>query len=124
MSHSNEPNPGESSRREDDARPGDIRVPRCATVGHEQLPAAALGVFDDGDQATPEVPYCADCAQLLAAAAEYTITEALDPDALGSTVCPQCHGAGRLPRPHAGVVDAAGPAAQASPAGHDQSYRR
>ena len=30
----------------------------CTSVGHERLPAAAVGVFDDGDEAYPDVPYC------------------------------------------------------------------
>ena len=72
---------------------------RCASVGHEQLPAAAVGIYDDGEQATADVPYCAECARILIAAKEFRITEVLDRDALGTTVCAQCGGAGRLPRP-------------------------
>ena len=71
---------------------------RCASMGHEQFPAAAVGIYDDGEQASADVPYCAECARILIAAGEFRITEVLDRDALGTTVCPQCGGAGRLPR--------------------------
>ncbi|GAB3077728.1 hypothetical protein GCM10027080_24920 [Pedococcus soli] len=60
------------------------------------MPAVALGVHDDGAQSTPQTPYCAGCAQALILAGEFVVTEVLDPDALGSVVCPDCGGAGRI----------------------------
>lgn len=75
--------------------------PLCVSVGHRLLPAAALGIFDDGDQAEPNVPYCAACAQALADSGEYTVTDVLDADALGTEPCPHCHGSGRTSRARA-----------------------
>jgi hypothetical protein len=71
-------------------------IPRCCSSGHRQLPAAALGIFDDGEEAEPDVPYCAECARALIGTGEYTVTRVLDADALGSVVCPRCSGAGRI----------------------------
>ncbi|GAA1243326.1 hypothetical protein [Oryzihumus leptocrescens] len=68
-------------------------------MGHEDLPAAALGVFDDGEHAAADVPYCADCAAVLIAAGEYRITAVLDPVALAAGACPVCGGTGQVPRP-------------------------
>lgn len=68
----------------------------CCSLGHEAMPAAALGVYDDGVDATPQTPYCADCAQTLIRAREYTVTRVLNPLALGTSPCPSCGGSGRL----------------------------
>lgn len=69
----------------------------CCSLGHEQLPAACLGVFDEGDQADDQVPYCGDCAQALISTGEYRVTHVLDADWLGTMICPSCAGTGRLP---------------------------
>ena len=67
-------------------------------MGHTLLPAVALGIFDDGVEAEPDVPYCAQCARALTASGEYTITRVLDADALGLMICPRCSGTGRVDR--------------------------
>jgi len=70
--------------------------PFCTSVGHERLPAAAVGVFDDGDEAYPGVPYCARCAQALIECGEFTVTRVLNASAFGFVACPGCGGTGRL----------------------------
>lgn len=70
----------------------------CTSVGHERLPAAAVGLFDDGEEAYPDVPYCASCAHALIECGEYTVTRVLNPLALGTMTCPECGGTGRLSR--------------------------
>lgn len=77
--------------------PQELR-PFCTSVGHERLPAAAVGVFDDGDEAYPDVPYCANCAHALIDGGEFTVTRVLNALALGSVACPECGGTGRLSR--------------------------
>lgn len=72
--------------------------PFCTSVGHERLPAAAVGVFDDGDEAYPSVSYCASCAHALIECGEFTVTRVLNPLALGSISCPECGGTGRVSR--------------------------
>lgn len=72
--------------------------PFCTSAGHERLPAAAVGVFDDGDEAHPGVPYCASCTHALIECGEFTVTRVLNPLALGSIACPECGGTGRLSR--------------------------
>lgn len=71
--------------------------PRCTSWGHEALPAVALGIYDDGEEAATDVPYCADCARAMIEAGYYRATRVLDPDALGAAICQECGGAGRLP---------------------------
>ena len=69
----------------------------CCTPGHEELPAACLGIFDDGEEAYDQIPYCGDCAQALIGSGEYRVTDVLDADRLGTRICPTCAGTGRLP---------------------------
>ena len=72
--------------------------PFCTSVGHERLPAAAVGAFDDGDEAYPDVPYCASCAHALIECGEFTVTRVLNASAFGLVACPECGGTGRLSR--------------------------
>lgn len=64
-------------------------------MGHRLLPAAAWGIFDDGVEAEPDVPYCARCARALTSSGEHTITTVLDAEALGFVVCPRVFGYGQ-----------------------------
>ena len=68
----------------------------CCTLGHESLPAVSIGVFDDGEDADPDVPYCGDCARALISAGEYRVTRVLDALAFGTATCPTCVGTGRV----------------------------
>lgn len=86
---------GPLARRADGGEPGGPWF--CFSLGHEELPAACLGVFDEGDQADDLVPYCGDCAQALIRTGEYRVTVVLDADRLGTMICPNCAGTGRLP---------------------------
>lgn len=72
--------------------------PHCISLGHEALPAAALGIFDDGAEVSADVPFCAECAHTLIRAGEYRVTTVLDSIAFGSLPCPVCGGTGRLSR--------------------------
>lgn len=78
--------------------PGTSEVPRCSSLGHELLPAAALGVFEDDEGiAWPDVPYCSACARALQKRGEYRVTTVLDPLAWGTAPCESCGGTGRIP---------------------------
>lgn len=78
--------------------PGSPAVPRCSSLGHELLPAAALGVFEDDEgTAWPDVPYCPTCARALQKRGEYRVTTVLDPLAWGTAPCDSCGGTGRIP---------------------------
>lgn len=70
--------------------------PFCTSYGHHLLPAAAVGIYDDGEVAHPDVAYCASCAQAMLATRDYTVTEVLNPFALGTIPCSDCGGSGRL----------------------------
>ena len=48
----------------------------CCTLGHENVPAVALGTYDDGDAVATNVAYCDPCA--LAVAGSYRVTQMLD----------------------------------------------
>ena len=72
--------------------------PFCTSAGHGRLPAAAVGVFDDGDEAYPDVPYCASCAHALIECGEFTVTRVLNASAFGLVACPECGGTGCLVR--------------------------
>lgn len=61
------------------------------------MPAAAVGILDDGAEAEAAVPYCGECARALIASGEYRVTQVIDAIELGSscTACRQCGGSGR-----------------------------
>lgn len=46
----------------------------CATLGHEEIPAAVVGTYDDGDTYELRVPYCEECARTMIASGEYVVT--------------------------------------------------
>lgn len=73
----------------------DDALPRCCASGHESVPAAAIGILDDGDDAEADVPYCGECARALIATGDYRVTRVIDPNALGSATCRRCGGSGR-----------------------------
>ena len=86
---------------------GDVDRVRCCALGHEALPAAVLGLYDDGDQVEPDVPYCADCASAMMALGEYRVTRVLAPALHGTaTGCPACGGTGQWPPPSLHVLPA------------------
>lgn len=77
---------------------GTSEAPRCSSLGHELLQAAALGVFEDDEGiAWPDVPYCPGCARALQKRGEYQVTTVLDPLAWGTVPCGSCGGTGRVP---------------------------
>lgn len=84
-------------RRQNPATAGTVRR-FCESVGHQSRAAAAVGVFNDGDEVWPDTAYCAECALALAEGGEFTVTEVLDVLSLGTRACPNCHGTGRLNR--------------------------
>ncbi|KRF29466.1 hypothetical protein ASG91_00055 [Phycicoccus sp. Soil802] len=59
------------------------------------MPAAAIGILDDGDEAEGQVPYCGECARALIASGEYRVAQVVDAIELGSAACRQCGGSGR-----------------------------
>ena len=50
----------------------------CTTMGHEGIPADYLGIYDDGDHAEADVPYCDPCAVTMAQ--QYRVTQTLRKD--------------------------------------------
>ena len=70
----------------------------CQTWGHERMPAAAIGIFDDGEERDSGVAYCGDCTEALIRAGQYRVTRVLDPDAFATRPCPDCGGTGQVPR--------------------------
>ena len=46
----------------------------CCSLGHENIPADYVGVYDDGDHAEADVLYCDPCARTMRDAGAYTIT--------------------------------------------------
>ena len=52
----------------------------CVTLGHETVPAAAVGTYDDGNVVFPGTAYCASCAELMTRAGDWTA----DPSASGT----------------------------------------
>jgi len=75
----------------------DVSPQRCCSVRHEALPAAVVGVYDDGDEVEPGVAYCADCARSMIALGAYRVTQVRDPMALEDMACQACRGTGRRP---------------------------
>lgn len=73
----------------------DEALPRCCASGHESVPAAAIGILDDGDEAEADVPYCGECARALITTGDYRVTRVIDPIELGNATCRRCGGSGR-----------------------------
>jgi hypothetical protein len=44
----------------------------CVTLGHEMVPAAQVGTYDDGNVVFPGTAYCARCAELMTRAGDWT----------------------------------------------------
>jgi hypothetical protein len=75
------------------------RVRFCCSLGHEEIPAAVLGRYDNSAEVAVDIPFCGPCARPLIEARVYTPSQVLDPDALGARPCPRCAGTGWLPWP-------------------------
>lgn len=52
----------------------------CVTLGHEGVPATAVGTYDDGLNTHPGTAYCASCAEVMTKAGDFTA----DPSARGT----------------------------------------
>lgn len=70
----------------------------CVTAGHEQVPAAARGIYEDPEDGhqEPGVTYCATCTRALALSRVFHVEHVYAPDQLGRLPCPHCHGTGRI----------------------------
>lgn len=90
--------PGTPERAPDQKAAEQMQRPRCGTWGHELLPAAAHGIYEDRDDDGPAtlVDYCATCTRALTASGVFTVQHVYAPEELGTTPCPTCHGTGRI----------------------------
>ena len=65
----------------------------CCSLGHEDIPATAVGVYDDGDHTVVNVPYCESCARQMSESGEWSVTRLVG-QPITSAPCPMCAGSG------------------------------